>query len=75
MRLLLDAMPKLLQIFPCPRFKSSETELWVFRDAHFKVLSKQICPSKVGDALRSAAISMVKELFSIYRLISRPSSF
>lgn len=46
MRLLLDSISKLLQIFPCARFKPSEIELLVFRDAHFKVLSKQILLSK-----------------------------
>lgn len=52
MRLLLVAIPNLLQIFPCSRFKPLETELWVFRVAHFKVLSKQISPSKVVNSLR-----------------------
>jgi len=70
-RLLLDAIPKLLQIFPCSRFKPSETELWVFRDAHFKVLNQRLCPSKAANFLRSAAVSMVKESYSIYRLIAR----
>lgn len=74
MRLLLVAMPKLLQIFPGSRFKPLETELWVFRDAHFSVLRKQISPSKVVNSLRSTAISMVKEFHSIYRLILRFSS-
>lgn len=57
---LLDAIPKLLQIFPCDRFKPSEIELLVFRDAHFKVLSKLISPSKVVNSLRSTAVSVVE---------------
>lgn len=59
MRLLLDAIQKLIQIFPRSRFKPSKTELWVFTDAHFKVLNKQICPSKVQ------AVSKTRTQFDI----------